>query len=337
LGNIYIAWRAPDLSPVQMEAKLSPGIPRQSVDNPPVLQRKIDTWKTPDPFIQPPRYLAQGTVVVAGDSVTVNFAWIFGVLATWKAPDPLPQLPRKLSPGIPGQSVDNPPTFTRKIDLNAAWKAPDPFVQPQRILVQGTVNVAGDTVLTTFPWLMGILTAWRPVDPAPTIPRKLSPGIPGMSVDKPPQTTRAPDPVDPAWFKPFELPTLPKKLSPGIPGQSVDRPPNFVRKIDMEPWRQTVPPVQRQTFRVQGAAVVSGNPPSAPGWFASVISAWMVKDGMPQQMRRMNPALITGSITPRFLLLGEIDAAPSLTGKVDSAIVGLLGVVDSGPNLSGLS
>lgn len=126
-----------------------------------------------------------------------------------------PYEPRKLAPAIPGQSVDNPPfTYGGPLALKheLAWLSqPDPW----------TFNYAGGL--------------------APFLPRKLSPGVPGQAIDRPPTrlggpvaipasiiAANQPDWSTKAWPYVFigrSQPYAPRVAAPRLISVAVDNPP----------------------------------------------------------------------------------------------------------------
>ena len=122
-----------------------------------------------------------------------------------------PYQARTLAPGVPGQSVDNPPV-----------RIGGPIAVPASIVA----------MLQPDPWIYSFAGA-----PQPYENKKSSPAIPGQSADPPPRTIGGPA-VLPAEVAAIAQPDLwtftflgasqpfePKKNSPAIPGQSKDPPP----------------------------------------------------------------------------------------------------------------
>jgi hypothetical protein len=123
--------------------KLSPGIPGQDVDNPPFSNRAA----TPQ----------QNTVV----SITQPDPWVYLFHGSRQ-----PFAPRNIAPGVPGQSIDNPPsTFGGPVVLALELAA---IAQPD-------------------PWTYNFLGSAQPYGP-----RLLGPQIPGRDVDNPPFTLGGP-------------------------------------------------------------------------------------------------------------------------------------------------
>jgi hypothetical protein len=140
-------------------------------------------------------------------------------MALWYPPPPpftggrQPHAPRQLAPAISAVQVDNPP-----------FSDGGPAAIPSELAAIAQPN----------PWTYTFLGAGQPFEP-----KKLSPAIPGQSLDPPPFAHRA----RVAWFA--ELVTIwqpnpwvydyqgrqpydAKRLAPGIPGQSGDEPPHML-------------------------------------------------------------------------------------------------------------
>lgn len=164
---------------------LSPGIPGQSVDAPPPRARDARNTASIIALNQPP-------------------LWPF-VFVGGKQPYAQPPL----SPGVPGQSIDNPPFSHREREastaaIKARWQ-PDP-------------------------WQYVFFGASQPFEP-----KKLSPGIPGQSVNEPPYDMRRGVTIGeivalnqpPIWNYSFQgglQPYAPTPLSPLIEGVPVPIP-----------------------------------------------------------------------------------------------------------------
>lgn len=281
-------WIPPDPMPI-LRKPICPGVPGQSIDNPPFDRRRNQPhqtqnrthWIPPDPQPQQAKIFnptvlgsfgpkatydmgvsawAVSAAAVSGDTrpgvpLAEGFnpfarPWLAGIVQTWQPPDPTAILPGRLSPGIPGQSIDNPPLIKFRR-------------QP-------------------------ILQTWQPPDPPPVQRGPLSPGIPGQSVDNPPlrfyKQRPPPQPPDPPY------PQQPGKLSPGIPGQSVDNPPLLLRQslpqIEVPP-QPTLPGKYPQPF----VAVAEQNPFALP-WLSSVIQAWQAGDVQAVIRQLLNPSFL---------------------------------------------
>src|SRR5579863_1488562 len=149
------AWQPPEPLPT-LETKLPPALSAVPVNNPPFGQRdpSLDAallgWRPGDPLPTLTVKLAQGGAATVAQT-PYGAAWLATVVASWQPSDPAPQAqPRRLA-GIPGYSVDPPPSRGSE-GLQALLRR-----------------------------------SWEPPDPLPALEGKLSPGIPGQSVDPPPQ------------------------------------------------------------------------------------------------------------------------------------------------------
>lgn len=164
-------------------------------------------------------------------------------------------------------------------------------------------------------WLNTTIQAWQPPDPQPftgdwqpLAPRKLSPGIPGQSVDSPPPANEGrypnatPDVIARSWQPPDPPPTLPRNLAPGVPGQSVDNPPLLASR--QMPLALDVPWPQPQVKLVPSAPPVTASQPYAPLWMSSVLSAWQAGDAPPTIPRLLNASFLAVPVdNPPFGML----------------------------------
>lgn len=228
------------LGSVPLGAVLAGGVPPPS--DPPFVNRGrgattaliVALWQPPDP--QPhiggrqplaPRRLPPAITAVPEDQPP--FGQRGGSqgrqLGTWLSqPDPWtynfaggrqPFAPLRVPPGSPGISADPPPFAVRA--LNPAQRAIVAAAQPD-------------------PWTFTFAGAQQPF-----APRRLSPGIPGQSIELPPFVPRSrtqgmisqlaamaqppvQTPPEAYQFVGIKQPGLGRQLSPGIPGQSVDNP-----------------------------------------------------------------------------------------------------------------
>lgn len=126
--------------------RLSPGIPGQSIDLP--------------PFVHPARTKAAIAAAAAASQPPVLVypeSYAFAGIRQ-------PTMGRQLAPGIPGQSVDNPPIVTPSLRI------------PQRTIV---------AIAQPDPWTYTFAGSWQPYGP-----KRISTGIPGQSIDNPPFVAR---------------------------------------------------------------------------------------------------------------------------------------------------
>lgn len=281
-----------------------------SVDNPPRLRQQV--FLPPEPFLQPQRGPLYPQPFVVTVSQPFVEPWLASVVASWQVPDPFPILPEKLTP----PSTDNPPfTSAGRIGREAiqGWQPPDPLpTQPHYQVVQPFISVQ---YAYTTPWLWTVMLAWQPPDPQPTIPprnvlyglsvdnpprfriqvppyweaerlpvlpKQLSPGIPGQSVDNPP--TKVVERVGIQLWQPGDpSPVLPKLLSPGIPGMSVDNPPQLTWAYRPILFPPEPPPKPWQPLYL-AQPFVSANPPfSGRDLFSYILRTWQEPDPQPRQ------------------------------------------------------
>lgn len=270
LGGIF------GLQPYGLKA-LPPSITAVPVNNPPFANEGrglLQQWPAADPWFYsylggglgrqpygPETTLYPTAVVTAYPLGTPNDLQYPSIIGSWQFPDPIPTIPRKLSPGIPGQSVDNPPPTFEGRYPNA------------------TPNV--------------IVTLWQPPDPQPTLPGKLSPGIPGQSVDFPPFVSewvdQAQGQIAYSWLSPDPQPQQQGKLSPGVPGQSVDNPPGLIRQL---PSVQLEVPYQQPVLKlVQPFVAASLQQAFTSVWLNPVVASWQPPDPQPTTPRNLNPQI----------------------------------------------
>lgn len=177
----------PSLDPLPtLPGKLSPGIPGQSVDAPPPATSKITdiilrVWQEPPARPWTPVYYVQAAVVTFTPS---GRPWLSTVVAAWQPTDPAPQIKGPLSPGIPGQSVDQPPIPTPENFWSAysSWLPADPPIRTEHKLSPG---IPGQSVDQPPPFARRA-SAFFEIALPPQTKGQLSPGIPGQSVDNPP-------------------------------------------------------------------------------------------------------------------------------------------------------
>jgi hypothetical protein len=174
---------------------LSPGIPGQSVDNPPAFTRFQPPYPADSVPLQQQTYAIPQTTVVVTTQGPYNNTWLASVIQSWFGTDPLPTLPRNLNPSITAVPVNNPP-FSHY--GRASW-------------------VAEIAVL-----------AWQPPDPLPTLSGKLNPTVLAVPVNNPPFGSRTELPgILAAWasWPPQPLPT-PSASAPQVqPGPPPPPPP----------------------------------------------------------------------------------------------------------------
>ena len=165
----------------------------------------------PPPFATPAQSPAQRAIVAAAqpDPWTFTFAGASQ-----------PHAPRRLSPGVPGQSIDAPPpvplgrTQGAISQLAAAW-LPPVLTAPESYQFAGIRQPAMGRQLA--PGIPG-QSVDNPVfgSPALRVPQRVVVAV------------QQPDPWT-FTFAGAHQPHAPRRLSPGIPGQSIDNPP-FVAK-----------------------------------------------------------------------------------------------------------
>jgi hypothetical protein len=151
------------------------------VDTPPKLYRitqlaTLRLWDAPPPWpVTALDKLIQEFVAVVAANPPYGQAWLWAILNQWQIAYSTPQA-RNLSPGIPGQSVDQPPpqplAFITQVK---AWE-PAIIVPQLRIYLPQPFVVIPDNPPWGFPpdWLYSVLTsAWKPGDPLPKVLQKI--------------------------------------------------------------------------------------------------------------------------------------------------------------------
>ena len=172
-------------------------------------------WAAPDPlpFMGGRQPLQARTLPPALLDVPVNnppFSSRRVPVAMWSVSEVRPQSWKALSPGIPGQSVDNPPALRAALDLATAWRDPSLPLLSSRYVIQASIEVAAQPTITA--WLGTVLQSWQPVDLRFDRLRQLPPAVTAVAVNDPPFSTRNPwlpgvlvqwRPVDPQPWQPF--------------------------------------------------------------------------------------------------------------------------------------
>ena len=268
----YTHWSWQQFVEAQKRRLLSPGIPGQSVDNPPKVRKVQPVW------------------------YSVNYD--------------LPLKGKQLSPAIPGQSVDAPPGLRRQLDYRSADA---PVQTARRYLAQEAVG----RVPFIGAWLSTVIGSWLP-ETRPTLPRLLNPSITAVRVDDPPFTQQKvvyrpddvvgqqPNRLNAAILTGADNPPFGKRqiiysisddvavmvrqlLSPSITGQAEDDPPRWRQLIDIiwGAWQPGPPaPITGQRF-IFGQQV--DNPPFAQLKFQ--FHGWRnIDDQLPILLGKLNPA-----------------------------------------------
>lgn len=160
------------------------------------LEAVYQAWRAPDPQPTQARKLPVTVTAVAEDTVLFRRP----VQPYFAAPDPLPQRKNSLSPGIPGQSVDDPPGLQARVFVQVAPYAP---------VQVGPKYVHAAAPDTAQPYRV-ILDQWRVEYVRPQTARPLNPSITAVAVDDPPFNSRDWRPgVLVAWRLPDPLPLRP--------------------------------------------------------------------------------------------------------------------------------
>lgn len=201
LPNILRQWQPPDPQPTLTTRSV--GNPGWSVDNPPAYTRYPLPYPETLPLPQTLVLLPQpGTTVVVVQTPYVN-QWCATVLAAWQPQDPLPTLPTRQA-GKPGWSIDNPPQLVRQ---SFAYDVPPPLLQSLILQPQPFTTTIPVQNPYTNAWIINVIGAWQPADPAPTLSFKLNPQIIAVPVNNPPFNSRTELPnILAQWQPPPPLP-----------------------------------------------------------------------------------------------------------------------------------
>ncbi len=137
----------------------------------------IRSWDPPPPWpVTALDKLIQELVVVLAANPPYGQAWLWAILSQWTQVPVIYQA-RNLSPGIPGQSVDQPPPQSLAfITQVKAWEPAIIIPQRQIYLLQPAIVVSADNPPFGMPpdWLYSILTAaWQPGQPLPKVLQKI--------------------------------------------------------------------------------------------------------------------------------------------------------------------
>lgn len=352
-AGILAGWTAALVPPPPtLAAKLPAAVAAVSADPSPANLRTtlpviLVTWVPPDPLPARPSQLATGAADLPPFAAG-RAAPIVALRWSWTPPDPQPAPQKLLAPGITAVRVDEPPYSSRNVfpAIEPAWRAPDPLptipirYQPMGIRVDDPPRAPNARAAAA------LVDAWqaRASDPQAGplyLPRWLTPGIPGQSIDGPPARRRLFEALTTAWWASEPAPTLPRtlpgtsvdfvgrapagligrfepadplpilsgELAPGIPGQSADTAPGGRPRQPAwpdEPGR----PVQLQGFRPEGFSL-----PFARPWTATVTAAWTAAD--PRTQAR--PLQATGQLVDNPP--GRPPRAPPWTDLPPPAIV----------------
>ncbi len=337
-SSTLAAWQPPDPNPFMgndqalQRRVLPPTLIGVRVDNPPFASfgRSVDGAEIialnqppdPSPFIGGLGPLMAREYATTFPVVVVSFPTpdadaevnMMLIRRAWEPPDPLPTYPRKLSPGIPGQSVDLPPPQNETMAIAAELIALNQR-EPNPLVMRAPFGIPPEPVAVSYvpmtePWIVSILASWQPADPVATIARKLSPGIPGQSVDAPPPDLDN-DIVEmivsvSAWQPPDPAPTLPRRLAPGIPGQSVDSPvpdldmADLIARTIVQSWQPPDPlptPQRKLAPGVPGQSVDMPPPnPDTDIALGEIIGLWQPPDPAATIPRKLSPGIPGQSI-----------------------------------------
>jgi len=284
-------WQA--VAPVTQARKLSPGIPGQSVDPPPnraaELRAALISWQPPTPaqtfyakFTQgidnPPfglpqrwrwdapltpaqvqyaRLVQEFVTPPSADNPPFGMPpeWLWGTLGQWQTTPPRQVQYKRLIQEFVQAGADNPPFgLLRPWNTLAQWQARALTPLVQALLVQGFVPSDNPPFGMPPDWLWHTLTQWQAVT------RIVQAG----------------------------------KLSPGIPGQSVDQPPtrstvNFITQV--KAWEPIILLPERPLYLAQPFVFIPvDNPPFGmpPDWLYTVLTAaWKPGDPLPKVLQKI--------------------------------------------------
>lgn len=219
LSGVLTQWIV-DYQP-QLPRLLNPSITAVRVDNPPTLLRWQPPFPEAAPLPQMPIYLVQGAATAVMQPYAP--AWFVSIEA-WQPVDPPQQIQKLLSPGIPGQSVDAPPSRQataswqwpqddqpiilprpaspaipgwsvdpppprRDQQINyTAWQ-PDWPMQPLRQYSAQFGQIIDNPPFTHMGRMAGaisIVLSWQPIDPMPAQRGPMAPSLTAVQVDNPP-------------------------------------------------------------------------------------------------------------------------------------------------------
>ncbi len=252
LYAILNQWQVP--APVSQQRKLSPGIPGQSVDNPP--NRAVD--------------LRAALISYLADSyqpTAIRYA--------------------RFTPGIDNPPFGLPARWRFDVPFTPAQ------VQYARFVQQAAVVTADNPPFGMPPgWLWGTLGQWQVIPPTPTRYQKLVQEFVAVVAEKTPFNQGWFWAVWNQW--PATAPIIQqRKLSPGIPGQSVDNPPLLATSVlsTVKAWESPIVVPQRQIYQPQPFVTVQVNDPPfgmPPDWLYSVLTAaWKPGDPLPKQLQKI--------------------------------------------------
>lgn len=307
LSAVLASWQPGD-PPIQLRRQLNPTITAVRVDNPPFGIRGPLAYPL-DAFVQPqqPNRFPQPAIVAAAQTPYLN-EWLAIVLRAWQQGDPLPTLPRNLNPFFTAVRVDNPPGIVWRQNPYPA----DAFVLPQRsiLLPQGAATVVAQNPFVRS-WLTTVLQAWQAGDLPPTLPRLLSPGIPGQSVDNPPTLEGR---LIISWLPPDYPQTFQRFLAQPAPPAVQQNP--YVQSwlsTVLQSWQLGDPPIQvPRNLNPFFTGVRVDNPPFSYGgrnvWASEIANlAWQPPPPLPTLSGKLPPAVIAVRVdNPPFSSRSEL-------------------------------
>lgn len=326
-GQSYAAWLTAYVAP-QLPEKLPPALLDVRVDDPPRQRAGTPWSPVPTAWAEPVfnlqrRFVVQGVVV---GSAPFSRGWQ-DVVRSWQYDPGMPRLRGLLAPQLiavpedspvpshggrtplqmqqrawfasvppdrpahfgtrtaapPGWSVDEPPRFR-------AFVFPPQPPTPLQVQYPKLAQDGGATAVADQPRSPEQLALrwWVPGAAPPVLPRLLSPGVPGQSVDAPPGQLAQPAATHYEDRRPI---LVTRQLSPGIPGQSVDAPPSIASRQPARAWYDGLYPATQPRLGVPSQAAVDFPPVAQQdaGWS---VAHWFAPYVEPQRSRPLNSSLL---------------------------------------------
>lgn len=256
IASIVASWQQPAPPPQQLRP-LSPGIPGQSADSPPLRKPQSQSWAfTGDlSFITGP----QGAPASVDNPPFGAFYSTLNIIPIWWIPpDPIPTLSNKLPSQLTAVAVNEPPFNSRQLIHWPLWQVLDPPPTLGTKLVQpGAVVVVNDPPFSSR--RVPHWPNWTPPDPLPSLAGKLNPSITAVAVNNPsgvmvPCVVVVPQPL---------LPQQSMKVAAVLAVAPVDNPPfSSRREINWAVYQPPDPlPILSYKLSPSIIAVPVNNPP----------------------------------------------------------------------------
>jgi hypothetical protein len=290
--TVLAAWRTATQTPVFGPGFAQPFVP---ADNPPFgldvwLPSTLAQWQVAPWTQQRSTGLIQAAVTAAAQQPPRR-TLPETILAAWRV--------SSMTPLISGWRVqeyvpDNPP-FGLDPWLTSALAQWQTISQPQQRtarLIQAAIAAAVANPPFDQSWFWGVINQWQAIGPVLQA-RKLSPGIPGQSVDKPPNRAAELRATLVSWQPPPLVQISYARLIQAAIAAAADNPPfGIVRPYSaLGQWQaRTLTKIEQALVVPEFIASVVNDPPFGmpPDWLYQVLTtAWKPGDPLPKQLQKI--------------------------------------------------